>query len=491
MSTARTSASGGYMALFSRDLRATSFTSMAAVFIGSLDTLIIGAALPTISQRLHGAELYAVALGAYLVTSLIGMPLFGAMSDLSGPWRAFLVAATIFAAGALLGGIAPSMQVLVLARATQGFGAGGLFAVGYAAIGRQLPVALQAHGFGLMSATWGASSILGPAVGAAFIATIGWRWVFWFNLPLILVILPAARGAYAGIGAAPVSSARTNVRGPVLLGVTAAGALATLNSKGIWALPLLALTSAAALLFAWQERSSSRPVVPALRHPSSLGAGAVIASCLTGTAMVSVQAYLPLFLQAGLGAPVIVAGGILATGSVVWTVGSIVSARLIGHGTRWLLAAGHLSFVLGTLTLIGCVALHLPLACFYVGYMIAGLGIGLLTPSLFTIALHGTTRGLEGSATASVQALRAMGAGLGAGVAGLVFRLSVPHQLFDLLSSADPSAAIRGQGLIGFMDAALVACWLAALAAIALSAMVVLRLPGVRPREAPAVEMAL
>ena len=128
---------------------------------------------------------------------------------------------------------------------------------------------------------------------------------------------------------------------------------------------------------------------------------------------------------------------------------------------------------------------------FYVGYMIAGLGIGLLTPSLFTIALHGSSRGSEGSATSGVQALRAMGAGLGAGVAGLVFRLSVPHQLFDLLSSADPSDAIRGQGLIGFMDAALIACWLAALAAIGLSALVVLRLPGVRPREAPAVELAL
>jgi len=254
---------------------------------------------------------------------------------------------------------------------------------------------------------------------------------------------------------------------------------------------MLGLTSAAVALFAWQERSSSRPVVPALRHPGSLGAGAVIASGLTGTAVVSVQAYLPLFLQAGLGAPVIVAGGILATGSVVWTVGSMISARLIGHGTRWLLAAGHLSFVLGALTLIGSVALHLGLAGFYAGYMIAGLGIGLLTPSLFTIALRETARGSEGSSTASVQALRALGAGLGAGVAGLVFRLSVPHQLFDMLSSANPAAAIRDQGLIGFMDAALIACWMAALTAIALSAIVVLRLPGVRPHEAPAVEMAV
>jgi MFS family permease len=489
MSGAQGHQAPGYLALFSPELRATSFTSMMAVLIGSLDTLIIGAALPTISQRLHGAELYAVALGAYLVTSLIGMPLFGAMSDQSGPWRAFLLAGTIFAAGALLGGLAPTMPVLVLARSIMGFGAGGLFAVGYGAIGRQLPPALQPHGFGLMSATWGASSILGPAVGAAFIATVGWEWVFWFNIPLMLVILPAARAAYAGVGAIQRSGSSTNVRGPVLLGVAAAAALVMLNATGPWALLLLALTAFTALLFVWTERRSDRPVVPALRHPASLGAGAVIAACLTGIAMVSVQAYLPLYLQAGRGAPVIIAGGILAAGSVVWTAGSMASARAIAHGTRWLLLAGHASFVLGSLGLIAAIMLGLRVPYFYLGYMVAGLGIGLVTPSLFTMALKDAVRGSEATATSGVQAFRALGSGLGAGVAGLMFRLSVPPRLFDLLAADDPPEAIRSAGLVGFMDAALIACWLAALAVIMISALVVWRLPGVRPQESPATEM--
>lgn len=494
MPASRRPATGSYLELFSGDLRATSFTSIMAVLIGSLDTLIIGAALPTISQRLHGAELYAVALGAYLVASLIGMPLFGAMSDQAGPWRTFLLSGSIFAFGALLGGLAPSMPVLVLARATQGFGAGGLFAVGYAAIGRQLPVHLQAHGFGLMSATWGASSILGPAVGALFIATVGWRWVFWFNLPLVLVILPAARAAYRGIGSSPASAAATNVRGPVMLGVTAAAALAALNAPRNWALPLIALTAGAIALFALQERTASRPVVAALRRPASLGAGAVIAACLTGVGVVVVQSYLPLLLQAGRAAPVIVAGGILAAGSLAWTGGSIAAARMIRRGTRYPLAAGHLSFVLGTAGLLTAIVLHAALAWIYAGYMVAGLGIGLLTPSLFTIALSEVPRGSEGAATASVQVLRALGSGLGAGVAGLIFRLSVPPQLFDLLSSADPTRAIQSRGLGGSLDGALLFCCLAAIGFIALSALVILRLPGVHlsaSGEAPSPEPAL
>ena len=126
MSQSSAAVHGGYSALFSPALRATSITSIMAVFIGSLDTLIIGAALPTISQRLHGAELYAVALGAYLVASLMGMPLFGAMSDQTGPWRAFLIAASIFAAGALVGGFAPSMPALVFALGHAGLWSGRL-----------------------------------------------------------------------------------------------------------------------------------------------------------------------------------------------------------------------------------------------------------------------------------------------------------------------------------------------------------------------------
>jgi MFS family permease len=487
----RTKSNAGYLELFSPSLRATSLTSIAAVFIGSLDTLIIGAALPTISQRLHGTELYAVALGAYLVTSLIGMPLFGAMSDQRGPWRAFLLAATIFSAGALLGGAAPTMPVLVLARATQGFGAGGLFSVGYGAIGRQLPSPLQPYGFGLMSATWGASSILGPAVGALFIATVGWRWVFWFNIPLILVILPAARAAYKGVGSAPSSTGQTNVRGPVLLGIAAAAALATLSAIGIWILPMAALTLLAAAAFAREERRSKRPLLECLRRPSGFGAGAVLSACLTGVSIVSLQAYLPLYLQTGRGAPVLIAGGILAAGSLAWTFGSVASAKLITRGTRWLLIAGHGSFVLGSALLIAAAAVSLRVGWIYIGYMIAGLGIGLLTPSLFTLALTDAKPGSEGTATASVQALRALGSGLGAGLAGLAFRLSVPQQLFDALSAPDPVAAIQSAGMVPYMDGALIACWLVALAAVGASAFVVLRLPGVRPSENPIAEMAV
>jgi hypothetical protein len=315
--------------------------------------------------------------------------------------------------------------------------------------------------------------------------------VFWFNLPLMVVILPAARAAYKGVGSASSSAAQTNVRGPVLLGVTAAGALSMLSATGIWIVPLAGLTTAALLAFAREERKSTHPVLEALRRPFGLGAGAIISACLTGIAVVSLQAYLPLYLQTGRGAPVLIAGGILAAGSLTWTLGSVASAKLILHGTRWLLFAGHLSFVVGAILLIGAVMVGLRVGWIYVGYMIAGLGIGLLTPSLFTMGLTDAKHGSEGTATAGVQALRALGSGLGAGLAGLAFRLSVPQHLFDLLSAPDPVSAIQGAALVRYLDAALVACWIVGLGAVMVSALVVLRLQGVRPSEAPIAEMAV
>ena len=253
----------------------------------------------------------------------------------------------------------------------------------------------------------------------------------------------------------------------------------------------MALTASALTLFVLEERSSKRPVVGALRRPSSLAAGAVITSCLSGIGVVTIQSYLPLFIQAGRGEPVIVAGGVLALGSLAWTGGSMLAARLMRHGTRWLVGAGHLSFGVGAGVLLLSISLQAGLVWFYTGYMIVGFGIGLLTPSLFTIALSQTARGSEGTATAGVQVLRALGSGLGAGIAGLVFRLSVLHHLFDLLSSADPTAAIQGGGLTPFLNGALVACWLTAMAFMAVSALVILRLPGVHVDESAVAEITV
>jgi hypothetical protein len=237
----------------------------------------------------------------------------------------------------------------------------------------------------------------------------------------------------------------------------------------------------ALIAFVLEERAASRPVMGALRRPGSPGAGAIVAAGLTGVSIVAVNTYLPLFIQAGRGEPVIVAGAILTVGSLAWSAGSIVSARFMTYGTRLLLAAGHGFFVSGALILVAAVALHAPLPALFAGIMLTGLGTGVLTPSLFTIALSDVPRDAAGMATAGVQVLRALGNGIGAGVAGLTFRLMVPAELFSLLSSADPAAAIRAAGLGSFLDGALIACWLVAAAFVALSALVVLRLRPVNP----------
>jgi len=127
----------------------------------------------------------------------------------------------------------------------------------------------------------------------------------------------------------------------------------------------------------------------------------------------------------------------------------------------------------------------------HVSGLLTGLGIGLVTPCFFTMALADAKRGTEGGATSGVQVLRALGSGLGAGVAGLVFRLAVPAELFRLLGNTDPAGAIRSAGFAAFLDSALIHCWIAALVFIALSATIVLRVPAVRSDRATPVEVAV
>ena len=491
MSQSSAAVHSGYSALFSPALRATSITSIMAVFIGSLDTLIIGAALPTISQRLHGAELYAVALGAYLVASLMGMPLFGAMSDQTGPWRAFLIAASIFAAGALVGGFAPSMPALVFARATQGFGAGGLFAVGYAAIGRQVPTSLQPHGFGLLSATWGASSILGPAVGAVFVATVGWRWVFWFNLPLILVILPAARAAYSGIGANAKCEQLDQCSGSTAtwphrrccdrrpqcardMATAPAGAhclrahavrsrRAVIETSGHWRSPasLEPRRRCGHHVMLERHRRGHDSELPATVYPGRPRRTSDRRRRSPGARLSGLDGRLNARRSAD-----------ASRHSLAGRSGSRQLRRRSRRIAAIDLASGRPRLVLHGL--YDCRLWNRPAYSKSVHHR--------FKPDGSRLRRHSHRR-RAGAARARERAR--------AGIAGLVFRLSVPHHLFDLLSSADPTAAIQSGGLTPYLNGALVACWLTAIAFMAVSALVILRLPGVHVHEATLAEITV
>src|SRR3989442_2332240 len=167
----------------------------------AFEALAIATIMPLVAEDLGGIGLYGWVFSAFLLADLVGIVVAGELADRFGPALPFGAGLALFAVGLLIGGLAPSMPVLVAARAVQGFGAGAIPAVAYVVISRTYPDSLRPRMFAILSTAWVVPGIAGPAL-AAFVADhIGWRSVFLGLLPLVIVAgSPPPPGLRSGPG---------------------------------------------------------------------------------------------------------------------------------------------------------------------------------------------------------------------------------------------------------------------------------------------------
>src|SRR5436305_3950027 len=153
----------------------------------AFEALAIATIMPLVADDLGGVALYGWVFSAFLLADLVGIVVAGELADRFGPAVPFGAGLGLFAIGLLIGGLAPSMPVLVGARAIQGFGAGAIPAVAYVVIGRTYPDALRPRMFAILSTAWVVPGIAGPALAVVIAERLSWRWVFVGLLPLVLV----------------------------------------------------------------------------------------------------------------------------------------------------------------------------------------------------------------------------------------------------------------------------------------------------------------
>src|SRR5687767_2196154 len=166
------------------DRRYVTAALMLVMVLASMEMTITSTAMPTIIGDLHGLELYSWVASVYLLASTIAMPLYGRLADALGRKRVILGAITLFMAGSVLAAFAQSMTQLIVFRAVQGLGAGGIMPVVLTILGDIFTLEERAKIQGLFSLVWGSAALLGPAIGAFLVHALGWRSVFWVNLPL-------------------------------------------------------------------------------------------------------------------------------------------------------------------------------------------------------------------------------------------------------------------------------------------------------------------
>src|SRR5438876_4005408 len=157
---------------------------MVTLLLAALDQTIVATALPKIVSDLGGITQYSWVFTAYMLTSTVTVPLYGKLGDVYGRKYLFLFAIATFLVGSALCGIAQGMTQLVLFRAVQGIGAGGLFPLSLAVIGNIVPPRDRGRWQGLIGAVFVASSVIGPAIGGFIVDNTTWRWVFLVNLPV-------------------------------------------------------------------------------------------------------------------------------------------------------------------------------------------------------------------------------------------------------------------------------------------------------------------
>src|SRR5439155_581518 len=205
----------------------------------AFEALAVATIMPLVAEDLSGLALYGWVFSAFLLADLAGIVLAGELADRHGPAVPFGFGLVLFAIGLLLGGLAPSMPVLVAARAIQGFGAGAIPAVAYVVIGRTYPDSLRPRMFAILSTAWVVPGIAGPAL-AAFVADhVGWRPVFLGLLPLVLVAGSLALRALRSVPGNPERVARRVLLDAVRVASGTGLALAGLQARDLFLSPAL------------------------------------------------------------------------------------------------------------------------------------------------------------------------------------------------------------------------------------------------------------
>ncbi|MBA9028791.1 MDR family MFS transporter [Peribacillus huizhouensis] len=421
-----------------------------AIFMAAMDNTIVATAMGTIVSDLGDFDKFVWVTSAYMVATMAGMPIFGKLSDMYGRKRFFIFGLIVFLLGSALCGIAQSMVQLSIFRAIQGIGGGALMPIAFTIVFDIFPPEKRGKMTGLLGAVFGASSVIGPLLGAYITVYVSWHWVFYVNVPIGLISLFFILRYYKE--SPQIREQKIDWGGAATLIIAVISLMFALELGGgkySWdSVQIIGLFTSFAvffLLFFFFEKRAQEPIISFWMFKKRLFATSQLLAILYGASFIILTVYIPIFVQAVYGGSATNAGLILMPmmlGSVAGSAcGGIFQTKASFRKLMIISVVAYFigMFLLGTLTpetSRGLLTLYMT---------IVGIGVGFSFSLLPTASIHDLEPRFRGSATSTNSFLRSFGMTLGITIFGAIQN----HAFTSNIADSFKGMGTGGEGAFG------------------------------------------
>jgi EmrB/QacA subfamily drug resistance transporter len=436
-------------------------TIVLGMLLSALDQTIVSTALPTIVGDLGGSGHVSWVVTAFMLAETVSTVLAGKFGDLFGRKRVFQVGVLVFIVGSFFCGLSNSMVMLIAFRAVQGIGGGALTVTSTALIADVIPLRLRGGYQGALGAVFGVTTVIGPLLGGVFTDDLSWRWVFYVNVPIAVIVIAMAARTIPQVrsGSKPV----IDYLGCLFVALGATGlTLATSwgGTQYAWGsatiIGLFVASVAALAIFVFVETRAAQPILPMRLFRSRVFSVCSVLSFIVGFAMIGSITFMPTFLQYVDGVSATTSGLRMlpmVLGLLVTALGSGVVVSRTGRYRPFPIAGS--AITAAGLYLLSRMDQHTGTWLVSLYLLVLGAGIGLIMQILTLVVQNTVNYSDLGTATSGVTFFRTLGGSFGASIMGSIYSNGLKGRLTTAIVTARvPPSAVTSPEAVRKLPAA-------------------------------------